>query len=133
MKRLKVIDQDRCVGCELCMFACHRRKEGSGLGKSAIFVRSRGGMSRGFSIIVCRGCEEPPCAAVCPVDALKARKGGGVLVLNHKCIGCGLCSEACTVGAVFWDEEKNKPIICNHCGYCVQYCPHGVIAIIKEG
>ncbi|MEX0567544.1 MAG: 4Fe-4S binding protein [Candidatus Njordarchaeota archaeon] len=23
--------------------------------------------------------------------------------------------------------------MCSHCGYCVQYCPHGVISIIKEG
>jgi len=34
--------------------------------------------------------------------------------------------EACTIGAIF--ERKNgKPAVCVHCGYCVDYCPHGVL------
>jgi len=132
MSRLRVIDAERCVGCQICMFACHRRFGKGGLGKSAIFVRSRGGMSRGFMVVVCWACKEPPCAAVCPVDALKIRKEGGVILQPHKCIGCGNCKEACTLGAVFWNEDENKPVICIHCGYCAEYCPHGVIALVKE-
>ncbi len=132
MKRLKVIDQDRCVGCELCMFACQRRFGEGGFGKSTIFVHSRGGMSRGFTVVVCRACEDPPCALVCPTDALQVRKGGGVILQSHKCIGCGNCRDACTIGAVFWDEEANKPAICIHCGYCAKYCPHGVIALVEK-
>jgi ferredoxin len=31
------------------------------------------------------------------------------------------------IGAVFWDEEINKPMICIHCGYCTKFCPHGVL------
>jgi len=114
------------------MFACQRRFGKGGLGKTAIFVRSRGGMSRGFTIVVCRACKEPPCAAVCPTDALKVRKNGGVVLQIERCIGCGNCKDACTIGAVFWDSSANKPVICLHCGYCAQYCPHGVIALVKE-
>jgi len=132
MALLRVIDPERCVGCQLCMFACHRRFGEGGLGKATIFVRSRGGVSRGFAIIVCRACKEPPCAAVCPTDALKIRKKGGVILQSHKCIGCGNCKDACTIGAVFWNDDANKPAICIHCGYCAQYCPHGVIALVKE-
>ncbi|HEC68116.1 MAG TPA: 4Fe-4S dicluster domain-containing protein, partial [Candidatus Desulfofervidus auxilii] len=40
--------------------------------------------------------------------------------------------DACTIGAVFWNDDANKPAICIHCGYCAQYCPHGVIALVKE-
>lgn len=127
--RLAVIDVERCVGCELCMFACSRRFGEGGLAKSAIAVRSIGGMERGFIVIVCRACLDPPCAKVCIVNALTIRKGGGVIMNPSKCIGCGRCIDACPVRAVFWNNEINKPNICVHCGYCVKYCPHEVLGL----
>ena len=128
-RRLAILDSERCVGCQLCMYACERRFGDGGLAKSAILVRSVGGIERGFTVIVCRACEDPPCARVCPTQALIPREGGGVILNPSKCIGCGMCKEACVIGAVFWDEENNKPIICLHCGYCADFCPHGVIGL----
>lgn len=128
--RLAVIDTERCVGCQLCMFACARR-HGSGLAESSIGVRSVGGMERGFTVVVCRACEDPPCARVCPTAALELREGGGVKLIAERCIGCGHCREACILGAVFWDSEENKPMICIHCGYCARFCPHGVLVLEK--
>jgi carbon-monoxide dehydrogenase iron sulfur subunit len=129
MTRLTVVDADRCVGCQLCMFACNRRFGEGGLAKSAIRVRSAGGFERGFVVVACRACSDPPCMKVCPVDALEQRKGGGVVLNAGRCIGCHRCVEACPMHAVFWDEEANKPDICVHCGYCVGYCPHEVLAM----
>jgi carbon-monoxide dehydrogenase iron sulfur subunit len=128
-KRLAVLDADRCVGCQMCMFACNRRFSSGGYSKSAIHVRSVGGVEKGFTVVVCRACEDPPCVKTCPTDALRKRVGGGVLLDPSKCIGCGRCIDACVIGAVFWDEEKNKPIICVHCGYCTRYCPYNVIGL----
>lgn len=127
--RLAVIDSERCVGCQLCMFACNRRFGDGGLARSAIWVRSAGGIERGFVVVVCRACPDPPCASVCPTGALIRRKDGGVMLDARKCIGCGNCANACPFGAVRWDAEENKPVICVHCGYCVEFCPHGVIAM----
>jgi len=86
-------------------------------------------MERGFIVVVCRACKDPPCAKVCPTEALRPRRGGGVILSPEKCIGCGMCREACPLGAVFWDEERNKPVVCSHCGYCVNYCPHEVLGL----
>lgn len=128
-KRLSVIDNALCVGCQSCMFACSRRFSEGGLAKSCIHVHSAGGIDKGFVVVVCRACDDPPCARVCPTDALTPREGGGVRFQTRQCIGCGNCVRACVFGAAMWDSGQNKPYICIYCGYCASYCPYGVIAL----
>ena len=125
--KLSVVDTERCIGCQCCMFACARRQNEAGLSGTCIEVRSAGGMERGFIVVVCRACADPPCAKVCPTNALMPWKDGGVRLDMAKCIGCGHCVSACLIGAVYWDDEANKPMICIHCGYCSRYCPHDVL------
>ncbi len=127
-KRISVVDVDRCVGCQLCMFACTRRMGVGGIGRSHIGVRSSGGMRKGFVVVVCRACGDPSCAKVCPTAALELREGGGVTFHIDRCIGCGNCRDGCPFGAVFWDEATAKPMICVYCGVCASYCPHDVLA-----
>jgi len=114
------------------MFACSRNRGYVGLDTSSIRIKSLGGMSKGFMVVVCRACADPPCAKVCPVEALTVKKRGGVKLDKEKCIGCGNCQNACLLGAVFWNEAENKPVFCTQCGYCVQYCPYKVIELQKE-
>lgn len=130
--RLSVLETEKCVGCQSCMFACSRRQGVAGLTRSCISVRSIGGMERGFTVIVCRACTNPPCARVCPTDALLPKEGGGVRIDLKKCIGCGHCREACLIGAIQWDDTAQKPMICIHCGYCVEFCPHGVLGMREK-
>ena len=80
--RLAVTDAQLCVGCQCCMFACSRRQGIAGLGQSCIQARSAGGMSRGFQVVVCRACPDPPCARACPEGALEPRPGGGVVFVT---------------------------------------------------
>ena len=129
--RLEIINTERCVGCQNCMFACTRRQGVAGLAKTCIGVKSIGGMKRGFTVVVCRACEDPPCVKICPTGSLTPKPGGGVRFDTTKCTGCGNCRDACIIGAVFWNDETNKPMICVHCGYCVQFCPHGVLGLEK--
>jgi Fe-S-cluster-containing dehydrogenase component len=132
-KRLSVIDVDRCVGCQACMFACARRLGRGGLDGTCIHVHSAGGIGKGFVVVVCRACQEAPCARVCPTEALTMREEGGVKFKSDLCIGCQNCVEACPFGAVFWDQGGDKPQICVYCGYCVSYCPYGVLALEEIG
>ena len=126
-KRLAVMDVERCVGCQACMFACARRLGEGGLATSCIGIHSAGGIRKGFVVVVCRACADPPCARVCPTDALHIREGGGVRLKAELCIGCHNCAEACPFGAVFWNVEEDKPQICVYCGYCARYCPYDVL------
>ena len=130
--RLSVVDSELCVGCQSCMFACARRHKQAGLEQTRIWVRSAGGMSRGFTVVVCRACPSPPCARVCPVDAIAERAEGGVTIDEEQCIGCGYCVEACPYGAIFANESTGKPLVCVYCGYCVAFCPHGVLELDRR-
>ncbi len=132
-RRLAVIDMDRCVGCQSCMFACNRRHGSGGLAHSAIHISSVGGISRGFSVKVCRACWDPPCISVCPTGALEKRIGGGVKFHPDLCVGCKSCISACILGAITWNTEEKKPIICIYCGICAKYCPYQVIELEDTG
>lgn len=125
-KLLKAEGMNKCIGCFSCMLVCASvNKQDHSLAKSAIKIKTRGGLKGKFVSIVCLGCKDDiPCAEACPSGALEPRQGGGVLLNKDRCIGCRKCVDACVVGAVNFDEGDHKPIICKHCGVCSKFCPH---------
>ena len=131
-KVLRSMDMNKCLGCFTCMNVCAATgQQNHSLVKSAIRVRTTGGMSSDFIAVVCLGCLEPACMEVCPSHALERRQGGGVVLVSEKCIGCRLCEQNCIMGAVIFDEETQKPIICHHCGACSRYCPHDCLQMME--
>lgn len=131
VKRLKVEDRRRCIGCMLCCQACARLLGDFSVYRSAVNVKTTGGMSGEFLITTCQACEEPGCAEACQFEALTPRNGGGVVFHKDKCTRCGKCADNCPIGAIRKDEEE-FPIICKHCGYCTNYCPHQCIVLKEE-
>lgn len=128
VKKLVVEDMNKCIGCYSCMYACSREVHDSlSLTKSAIHIRTSGGIEGSFAVVKCRFCDPAPCAAACPTDALVQRPGGGVILFPDKCIGCEKCVKACIVHAIEMDPETNTPAICVNCGKCVDFCPEGVL------
>jgi len=98
--------------------------------KSRILISTSGGMQGKYVATVCVGCKDAACVEHCPTGALTQRAGGGVKLDSEKCAGCRTCVGACTVNAVFFDEDDNKPLICTHCGICARYCPHDCMALV---
>jgi Fe-S-cluster-containing dehydrogenase component len=71
-RRLKVAHPERCIGCLGCMFACSRIHTGNAsLQDSAIKIQTQGGIEGDFRVVVCRGCDDPPCVRACPAGALE--------------------------------------------------------------
>ena len=125
-KILHTQGMSRCIGCYTCMMVCAGvNRHDHSIGKSAIRIKTSGGMEGKFIANVCVACrDERPCMEVCPSGALTAREGGGVVLHNDLCISCRRCGDGCPVGAVFFAEDEFLPIICCHCGMCAVYCPH---------
>ncbi len=129
-KILKAKKMNRCLGCISCMLACARTVyQDYSPGKSAIKIRSSGGLQGKFVADICRGCQEPSCVPVRPTQSLMTRAGGGLKYNSEKCIGCKRCIEACEVHAIGFDESSRRPILCIQCGICVKSCPHQVLSM----
>jgi len=86
-KRLFVVDVHLCIGCQCCIFACSGGFGEAGTAKSAIRVRSGGGLERGFVVIVCGVCKDPPWMKMCHTDTSerRTRDGGVVPVAGTVC------------------------------------------------
>ncbi|RBQ23348.1 putative dimethyl sulfoxide reductase iron-sulfur subunit B [Candidatus Methanobinarius endosymbioticus] len=110
-----------CNGCLDCENACY------GLyGASRIIIKEIDGT---YYPIVCQQCEDAPCKAICPTEAIKG-KG----VEEDKCIACGLCMIVCPFGAVTLEERKAQK--CNQCEgredgpACIKACSKRAISLV---
>ncbi len=97
MNRFIIADPARCIGCNTCMAACTQVHKVAGLQSLPRLVVTR--TEDTTAPVVCRHCEDAPCARVCPVDAITL--GPDSVMLDEKiCIGCKMCALACPFGAI---------------------------------
>lgn len=61
----------------------------------------------------CRRCEDAPCIAVCPVDALEKDEDGIINRHTNLCISCKSCVTICPFGTMmtdFFRHHRNKDL-----------------------
>lgn len=119
----------RCRTCEL-MCAFHHYQVGNP-GRARIKLVS---LEKGVDIpVTCLNCGQPMCMDACPTDALERPLGQEMVeVRGERCIGCGLCIQACPLGAIRLDPATDKAIKCDLCGgepQCARYCPTQVLRL----
>lgn len=131
MKKVLMVDINACNGCKICEVVCSFEKE-----KASFPIKSRIRILRvdeaGMDIPgVCQHCESPPCADVCPMNAIiRDTETQGVILRQDRCIGCRACTFVCPYGAINLDVEKQVMIKCDLCGgepQCAKYCPKGAL------
>ena len=114
-----VIDLSKCRNARKCIAACqgahHLRPYEYHI--NTLIMQESQNTAPYYMPKPCQHCDNPPCVAVCPVDATFKRQDGIVLIDNERCIGCRFCIAACPYSArmFHWEEplmsaeDKGKP------------------------
>jgi Fe-S-cluster-containing hydrogenase component 2 len=89
----------------------------------------------GFELpMLCQQCEDAPCIAVCPKNALTRDSSLGRVVLDYDlCIGCKMCVIACPFGGMGIDTVARQVIKCDLCDgdpICVRFCDPGALQFV---
>jgi len=127
--RFIICDPDKCLGCQICEFACSADK-GKSCDPLSSCIRVVNLEPQASMAIACVLCEKAPCVASCPTKALLKTERGTIEVEEEKCNGCKWCIAACKFGAITLDPSKNAVSICDLCDddpKCVKLCPFEAI------
>ena len=126
MKKVLMIDHERCTGCRLCELVCSVWHDGvSNPARSRIRVVKW--ESEGIYVPVsCQQCDDAPCINVCPSKALARDQETQAVIVDYRlCIGCRSCVAVCPFGAISYNAIDVKIIKCDLCGgepQCVRFC-----------
>lgn len=141
MRRLMVVDETRCVGCEACVVACkNENRVPEGAYRDWVVQEVRGAyptLEMAIRSERCNHCEDAPCVTNCPTGASYFRGDGTVQIDRDTCTGCRACLAACPYDARFVhpDGFVDKCTLCVHRldrglpTACQEICPTGAIAV----
>lgn len=125
MNNVLTIDANKCNGCLSCAAVCSMIHTGTtSLVLSRVQVVSD--EPRGIHVpMMCRHCEDAPCVAVCPTNAMSQSASGAVALDYSRCIGCRVCAQACPFGAIGLDPQTMRISKCDLCDgnpACARFC-----------
>ena len=148
MKKLIYIDVKKCLGCKSCVFACAVEHSES---KDRIKALSENPKPKtrvhitavdGIAVpLQCRHCEDAPCVAICPTNAIvKLGPQDAVLINKEKCIGCKFCIMVCPFGVISLSNDGKAAQKCDRCidrqkigklPACVSACPTSALQFLS--
>ncbi len=130
-RSLLAIDQDTCVRCGHCAWACADVHGTSRLVRRGDKVVTQLAVvdAAPKSLLLpnsCQHCKNPACMIDCPTGAIGRDPEGEVFIREELCTGCGACAKACP-----WDNIRmagKLAVKCDLCHdydapACVQACP----------
>ncbi len=106
-RSLLVIDQQSCVRCGHCAWACADVHDGvARLVRRGDKVLTTVGEVEQSLLVVnsCQHCKNPACMIDCPTGAIGRDPGGEVFIRDDLCTGCGNCAKACP-----WENIRMAP------------------------
>lgn len=88
----------------------------------------------------CRKCEDAPCIAVCPSEALGKDDEGIISRYTNLCISCKSCVTICPFGTMmtdFFKHHRNKDLFYDltdsmQLEKFIEACPPGTVSITNE-
>jgi len=136
-------DATLCIDCKLCERAC---AEHHGLPYDDPIAAEEVQSAHKLTVVMaqgdkymrrlCMNCQDPTCASVCPVGALRKTAEGPVTYDSSRCIGCRYCMLACPFSVPKYEWNKPLPLVrkCDMCAdrvaqglptACAAACPTG--------
>ncbi|MBI4892929.1 MAG: 4Fe-4S dicluster domain-containing protein [Acidobacteria bacterium] len=129
MARALLYDSTLCVGCRQCESACSTRwklpyddkiaAEEKTSAHKLTTIRTYG---ERFSRKLCMHCQDPACASVCPVAALRKTAAGPVVYEADRCMGCRYCMAACPFQVPSYEWNARLPLV-RKCDFCSDRVP----------
>ena len=121
MKKL-LIDLDICSKCEECGMLCSYIQHPGNSGITTL---------REFAhfAVVCRRCDDAPCVASCPWEALEMQPTNMLKRYMMRCTSCKNCSGACPFGVIY---SETIPFVISRCDYCIGRLRDGEVPICLQ-
>jgi formate dehydrogenase iron-sulfur subunit len=143
MSKALLYDATLCIGCKQCEQACAEKNK---LPYSEAVAGEERQSDHKFTVVLAKGdkfmrrlcmnCQDPACASVCPVGAMRKTAEGPVIYEESRCMGCRYCMVACPFGVPKYEWSKVLPRVqkCTMCPdrvaagkptACAEACPTG--------
>ena len=143
MSKALLYDATVCIGCKQCEQACADKNK---LRYDDTVAAEQRQSDHKYTVVLtkddkfmrrlCMNCQEPACASVCPVGALRKTAAGPVTYDADRCMGCRYCMVACPFGVPKYEWSKVLPKVqkCTMCAdrvaagqqtACADICPTG--------
>ena len=120
----------KCRQCNICSVECSYDYHPGNNGMKHILEKAA------FKF-TCRQCEDAPCIAICPVDALERDNSGVLTRATNLCIACKSCVTICPFGTMLKNFFEVRKSICNYCNLkgeekkllCAETCKEKAVKI----